>query len=88
MVLVNASHQNRKWQQYRDVARAALEPVESKSPELSYADLYAFAGVVAVEESGGPKIEYCVGREDDTDGYKPDLKTNQSSRSKTGRPIS
>jgi hypothetical protein len=75
MVLVNASHQNRKWQQYRDVARAALEPVKSKSPELSYADLYAFAGVVAVEESGGPKIEYCVGREDDTDGYKPGLKT-------------
>jgi cytochrome c peroxidase len=57
-----------------DVARAALEPVKSKFPELSYADLYTFAGVVAVEESGGPKIEYVVGREDDMDGSKSDPK--------------
>lgn len=57
-----------------DVARAALEPVKSKFPDLSYADLYTFAGVVAVEESGGPKIEYCVGREDDVDGTKSDPK--------------
>lgn len=57
-----------------DKARAALEPVKSKFPELSYADLYTFAGVVAVEEAGGPTIEYCVGREDDVDGQKSDPK--------------
>jgi cytochrome c peroxidase len=32
-----------------DLARKALEPVKSKFPELSYADLYTYAGVVAVE---------------------------------------
>lgn len=57
-----------------DVARAALEPVKSKFPDLSYADLYTFAGVVAVEESGGPTIQYCVGRQDDIDGSKSDPK--------------
>ena len=36
-----------------DVARKALEGVKSLyGDELSYADLYTLAGVVAVEESG------------------------------------
>ena len=29
------------------------EPVKAKFPEISYADLYTYAGVVAVEEAGG-----------------------------------
>ena len=28
-----------------DIARDALEPIKSKFPELTYADLYTFAGV-------------------------------------------
>lgn len=51
-----------------NVAREKLEPVKAKFPDLSYADLYTFAGVVAVEEAGGPKIPYQTGREDMPDG--------------------
>ena len=50
------------------VARAALEPVKAKFPDLSYADLYTYAGVVAVEEAGGPTIPFRTGREDAADG--------------------
>lgn len=57
-----------------DKARAVLEPVKAKFPDLSYADLYTYAGVVAVEEAGGPKIPYKTGREDFTDGSTSDLK--------------
>jgi cytochrome c peroxidase len=46
------------------VARSALEPVKAKHPEISYADLYTLAGVVAIEEAGGPKIPFRLGRED------------------------
>eukprot|EP00956_Cyclotella_meneghiniana_P035576 scaffold116166_cov30-Cyclotella_meneghiniana.AAC.1 len=52
-----------------DVARKALEGVKSLyGDELSYADLYTLAGVVAVEESGGPKIPFRLGRQDATSG--------------------
>jgi cytochrome c peroxidase len=34
------------------VARKALEAVKEKHPDISYADLYTLAGVVAVEEAG------------------------------------
>lgn len=50
------------------VARNALEPVKAKFPELSYADLYTYAGVVAVEEAGGPTIPFRLGRTDATSG--------------------
>lgn len=46
------------------VARDALEPIKARYPDISYADLYTFAGVVAVEEAGGPKIPFRTGRED------------------------
>eukprot|EP00529_Nitzschia_sp_RCC80_P029791 CAMPEP_0113454324 /NCGR_PEP_ID=MMETSP0014_2-20120614/7804_1 /TAXON_ID=2857 /ORGANISM="Nitzschia sp." /LENGTH=316 /DNA_ID=CAMNT_0000345725 /DNA_START=220 /DNA_END=1167 /DNA_ORIENTATION=+ /assembly_acc=CAM_ASM_000159 len=55
-----------------DKARAVLEPVKQQFPDLTYADLYTYAGVVAVEESGGPKIPYKTGREDYTDGSTSD----------------
>jgi cytochrome c peroxidase len=55
-----------------NVARDALEPVKAKFPEISYGDLYTYAGVVAVEEAGGPKIEFATGRVDDADGSKSD----------------
>lgn len=51
-----------------DVARDALEPVKVQFPSLSYADLYTYAGVVAVEEAGGPNIPFSVGRTDADDG--------------------
>ncbi|KAG7363815.1 hem peroxidase [Nitzschia inconspicua] len=55
-----------------DKARAALEPVKAKFPDLSYADLYTYAGVVCVEESGGPKIPFKTGRVDFEDGSTSD----------------
>lgn len=56
-----------------DIARAALEPIKAKFPDMSYADLYTYVGVVAVEESGGPTIPFRLGREDFPDGSKSDV---------------
>ena len=50
------------------LAREVLEPVKAKFPDISYADLYTLAGVVAVEEAGGPKIDFRLGREDAESG--------------------
>lgn len=50
------------------VARQALEPVKQKFPNLSYADLYTYAGVVAVEEAGGPVVPFRTGRTDADSG--------------------
>jgi cytochrome c peroxidase len=49
------------------LARDLLEPVKAKFPGISYADLYTLAGVVAVEEMGGPTIEWRSGRVDSVD---------------------
>ncbi|XXG66168.1 hypothetical protein AAC387_Pa05g3704 [Persea americana] len=38
------------------------EEVKKKNPKITYADLYQLAGVVAVEVTGGPTIEFCPGR--------------------------
>jgi cytochrome c peroxidase len=51
-----------------DTARNFLEPIKAKYPNLSYADLYTLAGVVAIEYMGGPSIEWHSGREDFKDG--------------------
>ena len=50
------------------VARNLLEPVKRQYPGITYADLWTLAGVVAVEEMGGPKIEWRAGRSDASDG--------------------
>ena len=75
-----------------DVARAALEPVKEKHPEISYADLYTFAGVVAIEEAGGPTIAFRLGRKDmesgetsPPDGRLPDA--DKGSRIKTAHHV-
>ena len=52
------------------VAQPVLEAVRAKFPDMSYADLYTYAGVVAVEECGGPKIPYRLGRMDAESGEK------------------
>ena len=47
-----------------NIARDRLEQIKAKFPGISYADLYTLAGVVAVEEMGGPKIKWVPGRTD------------------------
>jgi len=51
-----------------DLARQRLESVKQKYPELSYADLWVLASLVAIEEMGGPKIKFTPGRTDKPDG--------------------
>jgi cytochrome c peroxidase len=45
-------------------ARAFLEPIKEKFPEVSYADLWVFAGIVGLEEMGGPHVQMRWGRKD------------------------
>ncbi|XAR59833.1 L-ascorbate peroxidase [Bertholletia excelsa] len=40
------------------------EEIKSKHPRITYADLYQLAGVVAVEVTGGPTIDFVPGRKD------------------------
>ncbi|KAF8377808.1 hypothetical protein HHK36_031193 [Tetracentron sinense] len=40
------------------------EEVKAKHPKITYADLYQLAGVVAVEVTGGPTIDFIPGRKD------------------------
>ncbi|KAK7307471.1 hypothetical protein VNO77_40571 [Canavalia gladiata] len=44
--------------------RLAIEEVKAKLRKVTYADLYQLAGVVAVEVTGGPTIEFVPGRKD------------------------
>lgn len=41
--------------------------VKAKHPRITYADLYQLAGVVAVEITGGPAIDFAPGREDSSE---------------------
>jgi cytochrome c peroxidase len=50
------------------LARDKLEPIKEQFPQLSYADLYTYAGVVSVEATGGPKIPFRLGRSDSENG--------------------
>lgn len=53
-------------------ARVVLEMVKQQFPWISYADLYTFAGVTAIEAMGGPKVEWKPGRTDCiTDQFVP-----------------
>lgn len=52
------------------VARDALEPVKAAHPDISYGDLWTFAGVTAIEEMGGPAVPWYPGRVDAVDGSK------------------
>ncbi|KAJ1922004.1 heme peroxidase [Mycoemilia scoparia] len=62
-----------------DIARNRLEVVKRNNPQISYGDLYTLAGVVAVQELGGPVIPWRPGREErlsasscTSDGRLPD----------------
>ena len=50
-----------------DKAVAKLEPIHRKHPTISYADLFAYVGVVAIETMGGPKLKFSYGRVDEMD---------------------
>jgi len=56
------------------IARDLLEEVKAKHPDLSYADIYTFAGVASCEAMGGPTIAWTPGRADfnDGEGVTPD----------------
>lgn len=47
------------------IIRDLLHHVKQAHPEISHADLWAFAGVVAIEFLGGPPIPFNFGRTDD-----------------------
>jgi L-ascorbate peroxidase len=60
------------------IAMDLLVPIKGKNPRITYADLYQLAGVVAVEVTGGPTIEFVPGRRDSSvcprEGRLPDAK--------------
>ncbi|CAN4112556.1 unnamed protein product [Withania somnifera] len=60
------------------IALEFCEAVKSKHPKITYADLYQLAGVVAVEVTGGPTIDFVPGRKDSSispkEGRLPDAK--------------
>lgn len=64
------------------IAVDLCEEIKAKHPIISYADLYQLAGVVAVEVTGGPTIDFLPGRKDSIDspeeGRLPDAKQGAS----------
>ncbi|MEM8865113.1 MAG: peroxidase family protein [Planctomycetota bacterium] len=52
------------------IVRDMLHMVQKKYPQISQADLWAFAGCVAIEFMGGPMPPFKFGRTDDTDGKR------------------
>jgi catalase (peroxidase I) len=50
------------------IARDILHLVKVNHPEISYADLWTFAGCAAVEFCGGPKVPHFFGRADHVGG--------------------
>ena len=50
------------------IVRDMLHMVQKKYPQISQADLWAFAGCVAIEFMGGPMPPFKFGRTDDADG--------------------
>ncbi|GAA0139973.1 hypothetical protein LIER_01409 [Lithospermum erythrorhizon] len=48
------------------VALDFCDEVKNKHPTVTFADLYQLAGVVAVEVTGGPNIDFVPGRTDST----------------------
>ncbi|KAK9064993.1 hypothetical protein SSX86_016376 [Deinandra increscens subsp. villosa] len=79
----------RKEEEYKHGANNGLkiaidlcEEVKTKHPRVTYADLYQLAGVVAVEVTGGPTINFVPGRKDSNvspnEGRLPDAKQGQT----------
>ncbi|KAI3824280.1 hypothetical protein L1987_05733 [Smallanthus sonchifolius] len=79
----------RNEEEYRHEANNGLkiaidlcEEVKSRHPRVTYADLYQLAGVVAVEVTGGPTVNFVPGRKDSNvspnEGRLPDAKQGPS----------
>ena len=51
-------------------AEQLLEPIKKAFPWITYADLWTLAGAQAIEEMGGPHIDWRPGRSDQLDGAK------------------
>eukprot|EP00746_Dinoflagellata_sp_MGD_P089782 gnl/MRDRNA2_/MRDRNA2_35426_c0_seq1.p1 gnl/MRDRNA2_/MRDRNA2_35426_c0~~gnl/MRDRNA2_/MRDRNA2_35426_c0_seq1.p1 ORF type:complete len:589 (-),score=130.44 gnl/MRDRNA2_/MRDRNA2_35426_c0_seq1:144-1910(-) len=47
-----------------EIGRLLLEPVKAKYPWISHADLWVLAAYAAIEQTGGPHIEFTPGRVD------------------------
>lgn len=54
-----------------DKAQKWLESIKRKHPNISYADIWILAGIVAIEEMAGPKINFTPGRTDSADATTP-----------------
>lgn len=50
--------------------KSYLDQIHEQFPWISFADLYTYAGCVAIEAIGGPKIEWKPGRSDCPDAIK------------------
>ncbi|KAK3806711.1 MAG: heme peroxidase [Benniella sp.] len=53
------------------IARERLNRVKDQFPSISYGDLWTLAGVVAIQEMGGPTINWRAGRIDGEEGKCP-----------------
>jgi len=58
-------------------ARDRLEKVKAQHPNITYADLYTLAGVVAIKEMGGPEVKWRPGRTDWADGKLSPMKDDR-----------
>jgi cytochrome c peroxidase len=59
-------HPEKDWAANAGLAfgRSRLESVKKEFPDISFADLWSFAGSVAIEEMGGPVLNWRAGRKD------------------------
>ncbi|KAK4346945.1 hypothetical protein RND71_033284 [Anisodus tanguticus] len=75
--------------EYKHAANSGLtiaidlcEEIKARHPKITYADLYQLAGVVAVEVTGGPTVDFVPGRKDSSsspeEGRLPDAKQGPS----------
>ena len=53
-----------------NTSKSYLDQVQQQFPWISFADLYTYAGCIAIEHIGGPKIEWKPGRSDCPDANK------------------
>ena len=77
-----------------DKAIKRLEPLKKKHPDVSWADLIAFVGVVSIEKMGGPEISFAYGRVDELepsavtpDGRLPDADKGDGPGPKTRKGL-
>ncbi|KAJ3265370.1 hypothetical protein HDU77_005393 [Chytriomyces hyalinus] len=59
-----------------DATMSVMEPLKSKYPQISYADLWSFAGAVVVANSGGPSVKWRPNRADAVDAFDEPFTTN------------